>query len=144
MPEDPLVREAARVALEGLVFAINWYLHHQDIRAGMLICTAVTGLAYWSADNRTPHDYALEVDIQRHQAGKDDADWQRTIARVKEALSRVWRDFPTDLDRYECTLGSNAAWVDVGGPLLPVNMVSPSDLEHSRTLTRVGRLQIPD
>jgi hypothetical protein len=83
------------------------------------------------------------VDIQRHRAGKGDEDWERTITKVKEVLTRVWPDFPEDLERFERTLASNAHWVEAGGPLLPVNMVSPSDLEFSRTLERVGRLEIP-
>jgi hypothetical protein len=143
MPENPVVREVVRIALEALVFVLNWLLDHKDIRKGMLVCTAVTGLSYWSALNKLPHDYALEVDIQRHRGGKGDAGWEQTIDRVKAVLTRVWPDFPDQLAQYEQTLASNAQWVDVGGPLLPVNMVSPSDLEFSRTLQRVGRLKIP-
>ena len=143
MPEDALVREAVRIGMEAVVFAINWYVDHHDIRSGMLVCTAVTGLSYWSAFNEVPHDYALEVDIQRHHAGRGDEDWDRIIAKVKEVLTRVWPGFPDDLERFEQTLTSNAHWVEAGGPLLPVNLVSPSDLEFSRTLERIGRLEIP-
>lgn len=145
MPDDSRVRERVRLALEAAVTVINWYLDRHDIRSAMLICTAVTGLSYWKAVNATPHDYALEVDIQRRGAVDDHGseDWKRTIAKVKAALSRVWPDFPDDLARFRKTQASNAHWVEVGGPLLPVNLVSPSDLEFSRTLERVGRLDIP-
>lgn len=149
MPADPKVREAARAALDVAVLLINWYLDHHDIRSSMLICTAVTGLSYWSALNQVPHDYALEVDIQRRRAGDDhdhdhgNEDWDTTIAKVREVLTRVWPDFPDDLARFQQTRASNAHWVEVGGRLLPVNLVSPSDLECSRTLERVGRLAIP-
>ena len=142
-PEDPGLRELARLGLEALIAAIAWLLDHKDIRSGMLICTAVTGLTYWSAVNETPHDYALEVDIQRRGPTDADADWDDTIERLKALLARVWPDFPEDEARWRQTLASNAHWVDVGGTLLPVNMVSPSDLEFSRTLQRVGRLEIP-
>ncbi|TVS18867.1 MAG: hypothetical protein EA417_02085 [Gammaproteobacteria bacterium] len=145
MPANPHVRELARRALEAAVEVINWYLDRKDIRSSMLICTAVTGLSYWNAVNAKPHDYALEVDIQRRGAVDDHGseDWKRTIAKVKAALSRVWPDFPDDLARFRKTQASNAHWVEVGGQLLPVNLVSPSDLEFSRTLERVGRLHIP-
>ncbi len=145
IPADAWAREAARLALEAVVELINEYLDRHDIRSSMLICTAVTGLSYWSAVNATPHDYALEVDIQRRGAVHDHGseDWKRTIAKVKAALTRVWPDFPDDLARFRKTQASNAHWVEVGGPLLPVNLVSPSDLEFSRTLKRVGRLRIP-
>ncbi|MCC5886124.1 MAG: hypothetical protein JJT88_06775 [Gammaproteobacteria bacterium] len=145
MPANPLAREAARVALDRAVELINAYLDRQDIRSNMLICTAVTGLAFWNAVNEEPHDYALEVDIQRRGAGDDHGSegWEETMAKVKAALTRVWPDFPDELARFRKTQASNASWVEVGGPLLPVNLVSPSDLEFSRTLERVGRLHIP-
>jgi len=145
MPADPRVRQAARIALDTAVLLINLYLERKDIRSSMLICTAVTGLSYWNALNATPHDYALEVDIQRHRTGDNHGseDWNRIIAKVKAALTRVWPDFPDDLARLRKTQASNARWIEVGGPLLPVNLISPSDLEFSRTLERVGRLEIP-
>ncbi len=145
MPADRRIRELARMALDKAVELINWYLDRKEIRSSMLICTAVTGLSYWNAVNSTPHDYALEVDIQRRGAGDDHGseDWEGTIAKVEAALTRVWPDFPDDLARFRKTQASNARWVEVGGPLLPVNLVSPSDLEFSRTLERVGRLVIP-
>ncbi len=145
MPSDRRIRELARMALDKAVELINWYLDHKDIRSSMLICTAVTGLSYWDAVNATPHDYALEVDIQRRGAGDDhgNRDWEEAMAKVSATLTRVWPDFPDDLARFRKTQASNAHWVEVGGPLLPVNLVSPSDLEFSRTLERVGRLVIP-
>ena len=147
MPANPMVREAARVALEAVVLVINWYLDRRDIRSGMLICTAVTAFCYWSALNATPHDYALEVDMQRPRAGDPHGhgreDWDGTIAAVQKTLARVWPDFPDDLARLQRARASNAHWVDVGGPLLPVNLVSPADLEFSRTLEPIGRLAIP-
>lgn len=143
-PEDPVLRELARLGLEALIGAITWLLDHKDIRSGMLICTAVTGLSYWSALNQTPHDYALEVDIQRRGPTAADDDWDDAIDRLKALLARVWPEFPEDEARWQQALASNAHWVEVGGRFLPVNMVSPSDLEFSRTLERVGKLKIPD
>lgn len=145
MPKDPDLRDKMRLALEVAVAAINWLVDNKDIRAGMLVCTAVTGMAYWQARNEAPHDYALEADIQRRrQPGGDDPEWQQTMADLKKALRRVWPDLPAELETYRRTLASNAHWVEIGGPLLPVNLVSPSDLEFSRTLEPpVGRLEIP-
>lgn len=145
MPEDPGLRERLRLALEVAVAAINWLVDHKDIRAGMLVCTAVTGLSFWQPLNKEPHDYALEADLQRRrQPGGDDPKWEQTIAELQKALGRVWPDLPAELATYRQTLASNAHWVDIGGPLLPVNLVSPSDLEFSRTLQPpVGRLEIP-
>jgi hypothetical protein len=144
-PEQAHLREALRLALEVVVAAINWLVDHKDIRAGMLVCTAVTGMSYWQARNELAHDYALEADIQRRRHPElADPKWERTIANLQKALSRVWSDFPAELETYRQTLASNADWVDIGGPLLPVNLVSPSDLEFSRTLqSPVGRLEIP-
>jgi hypothetical protein len=143
MPESPVLREAVRRGLDAAVVAINWLLDHKDIRAEMLICTAVTGTAYWQAVNDVPRDYALEADIQRRGRPGGDAAWERTIAKLEEALGRVWPDLPAELEHYQRTLAGNAHWVEIGSPLLPVNLVSPSDLEFSRTLERVGRLEIP-
>jgi len=143
MPENPALRETARVLLDGAVVAINWLLDHKDIRTEMLICTAVTGTSYWQAVNEVPRDYSLEADIQRRGGRGGDEAWERTIAKLREALGRVWPDLPAELDQYRRTLASNAHWVEIGSPLLPVNLVSPSDLEFSRTLERVGRLEIP-
>jgi len=142
MPQNPELREAIRLGLEGLIFTIKWLLDNHDIRKGMLICTAVTGMSYWGALNTVPHDYALEVDIQRRQGDAGDEDWQETIEELKQVLARMWPDFPDAVEQLERTMSGNAAWVEVGGPLLPVNMVSPSDLEFSWTLQRVGRLEI--
>lgn len=143
MPENRALREAVRAGLDAAVVAINWLLDHKDIRAQMLICTAVTGTSYWQAVNEVPRDYALEADIQRRGHPGGDAAWERTIAKLREALGRVWPELPAELDQYQRTLASNAHWVEIGGSLLPVNLVSPSDLEFSRTLERVGRLEIP-
>lgn len=145
MPEDPDLREALRVALELAVAAINWLVDHKDIRVGMLICTAVTGTSYWEAVNEVPNDYALEADIQRRRRpGSMDPKWEETIKDLEKALGRVWPDLPAELETYQQTLASNAHWVDIGGPELPVNLVSPSDLEFSRTLKPpVAKLEIP-
>lgn len=145
MPEEARLREVLRLALEIAVAAINWLADHKDIRAGMLVCTAVTGMAFWQARNEVPHDYALQADMQRRRQPEPvDPKWERTIADLKQALGRVWPELPAELEIYRQTLASNAQWVDIGGPLLPVNLVSPSDLEFSRTLMPpVGRLEIP-
>ena len=58
-------------------------------------------------------------------------------------LGRIWDDFPAQLAAYRQTLASNAHWVEVGSPGLPVNLVAPSDLEFSHNLQRVGKLEIP-
>jgi hypothetical protein len=142
-PEDPDLRELARLGLEALIWAIGWWLDHKDLRKGMLICTGVTGLSYWDASKGTPHDYALEVDIQRRGPTQPDEDWDEAIGRLKALVARAVPEFPEDQARLQKALASNARWVEVGGPSLPVNMVSPSDLEFSRTLKRVGRLEIP-
>lgn len=147
MPENPELREAVRVGLDALVIAVNWLLDQRDVRSGMLICTAVAGMSYWNAINEVAHDYALEVDIQRSRQGARDSggdeDWERTIVKLEHVLARIWPDFHGELKQLEQTLACNSRWVDVGGALLPVNLVSPSDLEYSRTLTRIGRLEIP-
>lgn len=143
MPEDPSRREALRKRLELLVAMLEWLLQDRDVRAGMLICTAVTGMGFWQARHEAPHDYALEVDLQRKGSGVQDADWERTTQKLRDVLARLLPELPEDLATWQHARSSNAAWVEVGGPMLPVNLVSPSDLEFSRTLERVGKLEIP-
>lgn len=143
MPKDPDLRALARKGLILLVAALEWYIEHKDVRGGMLICCAVPGLCYWEAQNEIPHDYALEADLERHQVGDGDEEWQALVTRIRALLAEIWPDAPEQISAYQQTLAANAQWVDIGGASLPVNFVSPLDLETSHTLERVGRLVIP-
>jgi hypothetical protein len=143
MPTDPEIRALARRGLVLLVAALEWYIEHKDVRGGMLICCAVPGLAYWQALNELPHDYALQADLERHHVGDGDEEWQAQIDQIKDLLTKIWPDVPQQISDYQKLLAANAEWVDIGGTSLPVNFVSPMDLETSHTLERVGRLEIP-
>ncbi len=143
MPQNPRLRAYARIGLIMLVRALEWYIEHKDVRGGMLICCAVPGLAYWQALNQTPNDYALQADLERHQVGDGDEEWQAQVMKIRDLLTQIWPDAPEQISTYEKTLAANADWVDIGSNRLPVNFVSPMDLETSHTLERVGRLVIP-
>ncbi len=143
MPADPKLRALARRGLILLVAALEWYIEHKDVRGGMLICCAVPGLSYWQALNELPHDYALQADLERHHVGDGDEEWLALIEQIRGLLTQIWPEVPEQISQYQRTLASNAEWVDIGGTSLPVNFVSPSDLECSHTLERVGRLEIP-
>lgn len=143
VPKDPDVRALARKGLILLVAALEWYIEHKDVRGGMLICCAVPGLSYWDAVHELAHDYALQADLERHHVGDGDEEWQALVDQIRQLLARIWPDTPELIRTYEQTLAANADWVDIGSSSLPVNFVSPLDLESSHTLERVGRLVIP-
>ena len=114
----------------------------------MLVCTGVAGCAFWEAVNEVNHDYALEVDIERRRnqvSPISDPEWDQVIADMREQLGRIWPDLPSALAAYENLINAgNSAWVEVGSSLLPVNLVSPSDFEFSRSFKRVAKLPIPE
>lgn len=145
-PEDPFVRGIVRQALDFIAVVLKYLIDHEDLRKGMLTCTSVTGLTFWQALNKMEHDYALLVDIERDRAhihNLNDQDWQATIQRIRDQLARLWEDLPEQLQHYEQLCQQNTKWVEVGGSQLPVNLVSPSDLEFSATFERVAKLPIP-
>jgi len=154
MPRDRWVRAALRIALDAVVVALEWYLDRHDIRRNALVCTAVPCIAFWESLFEVPHDYALEVDLERRRAlaspeerpgGERDPDWDATMERLRRVLARVYPDLDAQLAAWrETVFARNAHWVPAGSPGLPVNLVTPSDLEFSRTLHRVGRLAIPE
>jgi hypothetical protein len=147
-PGDPEIRDYVRRGLIILTRILTELWEHKKFDNRMLVCTAVAGLSYWEADNGTPHDYALEANLQRrrrHAAASDgDEQWDDAVARLRELLNRIYGDFDELLERRERELlAGNADWAEIGSPALPATLVSPSDLEFSRTLQRVGRLAIP-
>ncbi|MDX1648226.1 MAG: hypothetical protein R3263_00095 [Myxococcota bacterium] len=146
MPERAWVRRCARVALDTLVRVLKRLLDDEDVRKGAFVCTGVPGIAFWEAREDVPHDYALEVDVERRRGLEpvEDVAWEETLQRVREVLRRVLPDLDTQLASWRDTVfRSNAWWVPVGSDGLPVNLVSPSDLECSRTLRRVAKLAVP-
>jgi hypothetical protein len=148
MPEDVLVRRLVRMTLNAVIRALEWYLDHKDIREHAFVCTGVPGISFWQALEATPHDYALEVDVERRRrqaAPLSDPEWEETMERLRRVLARVYPDLPDELRAWRKTVfESNATWVPVGSRELPVNLVSPSDLEFSRTLVRCAKLAIPE
>lgn len=146
MPSEPWVRRCARVALDAVVFVLELLLDDEDIREGALVCTAVPGVSFWEAREDAPHDYALEVDVERRRGLEPVADpeWEATMERLRRVLRRVYPDLDAELAAWRATVfAGNAHWVPVGSDALPVNLVSPSDLEHSHTLRRVAKLAVP-
>jgi hypothetical protein len=148
-PSDPRMRDLARRALIMLTRILTELWEQKKFDDRMLVCTAVAGLSYWTADNGTPHDYALEANLERrrrqHAAAADgDADWDEAVAAMRDLLNKVYGDFDAQVQRHQRELwGGNADWVEIGSAALPATLVSPSDLEFSRTLRRVGHLAIP-
>lgn len=149
MPGDPEMRDLARRALIMLTKILTELWEQKKFDSGMLVCTAVAGLSYWNADNGKPHDYALEADLERRRqqlatAPSGDAKWDKAVADMRELLNKVYGDFNDQLANYKHQLqAGNSDWVDIGSPVLPATLVSPSDLEFSRTLHAVGHLAIP-
>jgi hypothetical protein len=146
MPADPTLRRVLREVLDRIVTALEWALDHRDIRTHAFVCTAVPCVAFWQACHEVPHDYALEVDLERRRtpAPEPDPAWEAMRERLREVLTRVYPDLDAQLASWRTTVfGGNAHWVPAGSRGLPVNLVSPSDLEFSRTLVRVGKLAVP-
>ena len=149
MPRDAEMRDLLRRALILLTVVLAELWEQKKFDDRMLVCTAVAGLSYWNANNKEPHDYALEADLERrrrhHGAGPGgDAEWDKAVSEMRDLLNRIFGDFEAQLGSYRQLLAaSNADWVEIGSAALPATLVSPSDLEFSRTLKRVGRLAIP-
>lgn len=148
-PKNPLMRDLARRALIMLTKILTELWKHGKFDDRMLVCTAVAGVSYWKADNGTPHDYALQADLERRRrrlamAGADDADWDKAVAGMRDLLNRIYGDFDDQVAGLERALrAGNADWVDIGSRELPATLVSPADLEFSHTLKVVGHLDIP-
>lgn len=149
MPSNPLKRDLLRRALVLLVKVLNELWEQKKFDEKMLVCTAVAGLSYWNAKNQMPHDYAIEVDLERRRkkitaTNASDEKWEQMIADMRAVLNKIFGDFDKQLNNYMTMLSaSNADWVDVGSAALPATLVSPSDLEFSRVLQRVGHLAVP-
>ncbi len=144
MPESATLRFALRMALNALVELLEWLIG-EDIRRPALVCTGVVGVTFWEALFRTDNAYAIEVDLERRRLAPlaRDPKWEEVLSRIRRLLARIWPDFEKQWSAYQAALASNQKWVPVGGPGLPVNLVAPSDLEHSRTLRRTAKLAIP-
>lgn len=148
-PEEGWKRDLARRALIMLTRILTELWEKKAFDDKMLVCTAVAGLSYWHADNGKPHDYALQADLQRRReqlanvTGADE-DWDDAVADMRELLNKIFGNFDEELARYQQEISAgNADWVDIGSPALPATLVSPADLEFSRTLQAVGHLKIP-
>jgi len=146
MPKDEDVRRLVKWVLFRLAELISVLIDSSDIKHDMLICTSVTGLAYWEALNTIPNDYALRADLDRHRGDDDpkDEDWDAAVEALMTQLRRIYNNLDEQIAaRQEALRSGNSSWVDVGGPRLPANLVSPADLEFSNVLERVGKLEIP-
>jgi hypothetical protein len=148
-PGDPRMRDLARRALIMLTRLLTELWEQKKFDNKMLVCTAVPGLSYWNADNGNPHDYSLQADMERRRrrhaaASGSDAKWDEAVADMRELLNKIFDDFDSQLSNYQQQIrAGNADWVDIGSTDLPANLVTPSDLEYSRTLKAVGHLAIP-
>jgi hypothetical protein len=146
-PESETERRLLRLALTVLVEVLEWVIGHVDVRGGALVCTGVVGISFWEAQPVDPTKrFALEADLDRRRETTPavvDPDWDAVIERIRRALAQLWPTFEAELAARRAALDSNARWVEIGSPELPVNLVAPSDLEHARTLRRVAKLSIP-
>ncbi|MEM6999733.1 MAG: hypothetical protein AAF529_03035 [Pseudomonadota bacterium] len=138
MPKRGVQRMLLRELLNRLLKALDWYLDRHQLNENTLICTAVPALAFWGAEHsQQNHAYALEVDLARRSpAILDDELLRAVIAEIRDRFLS---------SRPELSLAGAPAterWVAAGGGAMPVNLLSPSDLEFSRTLQRVGRLTV--